>query len=42
MSGRCLLGYIMFRDFGLFCIGLSVSSELVECNVIGKDLVLVF
>lgn len=41
-SGRCLLGYEILKVLGLFWIGLSVSSEFVECNVVGENLVLIF
>ena len=37
-SGRCLLGHITSRDLGLLRIGLGVTSESAECNVVSKDL----
>ena len=37
-SGRCLLGPITSRDFGLLGNGLGASSELAERNVVSKDL----
>ena len=35
-SGRCLLGHETSKALGL--IGSSVSSEFVECNVVGENL----
>ena len=37
-SGRCLLGHETLKALGLLWIGLSVSSEFVECNVVGENL----
>ena len=37
-SGRCLLGHETSKALGLLRIGSSVSSEFVECNVVGENL----
>ena len=37
-SGRCLLGHEISKALGLLRIGLSVSSEFVECNVVSENL----
>ena len=37
-SGRCLLGHETLKALGLPRIGLGVSSEFVECNVVGENL----
>ena len=38
-SGRCLLGHETSKALGLLRIGSSASSEFVECNVVGENLV---
>ena len=35
-SGRCLLGHETPKALGLLRISSGVSSEFVECNVIGE------
>ena len=37
-SGRCLLGHETSKALGLLRIGSDVSSEFVECNVVGENL----
>ena len=37
-SGRCLLGHETSKALGLLRICSSVSSEFVECNVVGENL----
>ena len=37
-SGRCLLGHETSKALGLLRIGSGVSSEFVECNVVGENL----
>ena len=37
-SGRSLLGHETSKALGLLQIGSSVSSEFVECNVVGESL----
>ncbi|XP_022800415.1 uncharacterized protein K02A2.6-like [Stylophora pistillata] len=37
-SGRCLLGHETSQALGLLRISSSVSSEFVECNVVGENL----
>ena len=37
-SGRCLLGHKTSKALGLLRIGSSISSECVECNVVGENL----
>ena len=36
--GRCLLGHETSKALGLLWIGSSVSSDFVECNVVGGNL----
>ena len=38
-SGRCLLGHETSKALGLLCISSGASSEFVECNVVGENLV---
>ncbi|XP_022808896.1 uncharacterized protein LOC111345868 [Stylophora pistillata] len=40
-SGRCLLGHETSQALGLLRNSSSVSSEFVECNVVGENLALV-
>ncbi|PFX13171.1 hypothetical protein AWC38_SpisGene22772 [Stylophora pistillata] len=40
-SGRCLLGHETSQALSLLCTSSSVSSQFVECNVVGENLALV-